>query len=79
MNDLLFGIRCGPKMLHASPSIFVQIILIFLYFITTRIPFLFISKLIANYICIPSDIALFGFVFVLIIIAHWLIVSIRHF
>jgi hypothetical protein len=65
-------------MLPAPPSIAAQAILIFMYFITTLIPFLFVSRCIAYYIGIPSDIALFGFVFMLIIAARWLTVSVRN-
>jgi hypothetical protein len=65
-------------MLPAPPSIFAQTVLIFMYFITTLIPFLLVSRLIAHYIGIPSDVALFGFVFILIIAARWLTVSVRN-
>lgn len=66
------------KMLPAPPSIIAQIILIFMYFITTLIPFLFVARSIAYYIGIPSDVALFGFVFMLIISARLLTVGVRN-
>jgi hypothetical protein len=65
-------------MLPARPSIIAQTILIAMYFITILIPFLYVSRLIAFYIGIPSDIALFGFVFMLVIAARWLTVSVRN-
>ncbi len=65
-------------MLPSPPSIIAQAILIFMYFITTLIPFVFVARCVAYYIGIPSDIALFGFVFILVIVARWLTVSVRN-
>lgn len=55
-----------------------QMLAVSIYFLTTFIPFLFVSRIIADYIGIPADVALFGVVLIILMTLYVFIISVRN-